>query len=233
MTRLEPAPVLVLACGALARELRDIVAANGLDHVSIECLASELHNRPDDIPAAVEARLDAVGHRYHEVLIGYADCGTGGRLDEVCQRRGLTRLPGAHCYEFYAGPEPFAQLHDEEPGTFYLTDFLARHFDRLVYQTLGLDRHPQLRDMYFGNYRRVVYLAQRHDPALADMARRAAERLGLAYEYRFSGYGQLAETLVALTPVPVTPVPVTPVPVSLVPVSPLTVTPVTVSPVSV
>lgn len=202
MTPPEADPVLVLACGALARELADLVRLDGLTHLEVECLPADLHNRPERIPAAVEARLDTIeaqGRRYRQVILGYADCGTGGRLDEVCRRRGVTRLPGAHCYEVLAGAEVFAGLHDREPGTFYLTDYLARHFDRLVIQGLGIDRHPELTPLYFGNYRRLVHLAQRDDPELARLGRAAASRLGLVHEHLATGRVPLRGTLVALT----------------------------------
>lgn len=190
--------VLVLACGALARELKAVVRSTGFEHLGIECLPGDLHNHPDRIPAAIEARLDAVGDRYDRVLIGYADCGTGGRLDELCRRRGIERLPGAHCYELYAGPERFAAMSADEPGTFYLTDYLAKHFDRLVYEPLGLDRHPELHEAYFGRYRRVVHLAQVDDPAIRARAEAAAERLGLDFEHRVTGYGGLGQAVVEL-----------------------------------
>lgn len=195
-----PAPpsVLVLACGALARELFDIVALNSLDNVTIECLPAVLHNRPKDIPAAITARLDANEGLYDRIMIGYADCGTGGHLDEICRRRGVTRLPGAHCYEFFAGREVFARYHDAEPGTFYLTDYLAKHFNRFIIEFLGIDRHPELAEMYFGNYRKLVYLAQTDDPAILAKAEAAAERLGLAFERAQAGYGELEPTLVTL-----------------------------------
>lgn len=192
----DPERVLVLACGALARELAAIVSANDLTSTTIECLPASLHNDPDAIPAAVEARLDRAEGVYERVLLGYADCGTGGRLDEVCQRRGVTRLPGAHCYEFFAGSQAFAELHDEEPGTFYLTDYLARHFDRLVIQMLGIDRHPELEELYFANYQRVVLLSQTEDPAVLARARAAAERLGLRFEHHPTGYGRLRPQMV-------------------------------------
>lgn len=193
-----PSEVLVLACGALARELRDLIALNHLDHVTIECLPGDLHNRPDEIPGAVERRLDAVTDRYHTIVLGYADCGTGGRLDELCRRRGIERLPGPHCYELYAGHDLFTALHDEEPGTLYLTDYLAKHFDRLIWRSLGLDRHPELRDQYFGNYRRLIHLAQVDDPEVRAAATEAAARLGLSFEHRLTGYGVLGEVVVDL-----------------------------------
>jgi len=192
-------PALVLACGALARELTAIIKANNLNMV-IECLPGELHNRPDSIPAALEARLDRLGDEYSQVLIGYADCGTGGAIDSLCERRGLSRLPGAHCYELFAGSGVFANLHNQEPGTFYLTDYLAKHFDRLVVKTLGLDRHPELHDLYFANYRRLVLLSQTDEPSVLNAAWLAADRLGLSFEHRHCGYGGLQTSLVNLKP---------------------------------
>ena len=189
---------LVIACGALARELLDIVAANGLDHLTIECLPASLHNRPKEIPEAVRSRIARARGQYDSIYIGYADCGTGGILDRVIAEEGVERLPGAHCYEFFAGAERFAAMHDAEPGTLYLTDFLVRHFDRLIIQGLGLDRHPELRDDYFGNYRRVVHLEQLDDPSLRELARAAADRIGLAYEHHPVGYGDLEPAIVAL-----------------------------------
>ena len=188
--------LLVIACGALAREVLDVVRLNSLDWVDLECLPASLHNSPDLIPAAVEERLDAAEGRYRNVFVGYADCGTGGLLDLMLERRGVGRLPGAHCYELYATGPVFASLHDREPGTFYLTDFLTRHFDRLVWAGLGLDRWPGLRDTYFGNYHRLVYLSQVPSPDLVARARAAARQLGLSFEHIHAGYGDLANTLV-------------------------------------
>lgn len=188
--------LLVIACGALAKELLDVVRLNSLDWVDVECLPARLHNTPDLIPAAVEERLDFALGRYREVFVGYADCGTGGMLDKVLEARGVERLPGAHCYEFFATNGVFASLHDKEPGTFYLTDFLVRHFERLVWAGLGLDRWPQLRDDYFGNYQRLVYLSQIGTPDLVERAEAAASRLGLDFEHRPVGYGDLATSLV-------------------------------------
>ena len=193
-----PGGVLVLACGALARELKAVVDTNQLTGLRMEYLPAGLHNTPQLIPAAVEDRLAAVGARYDQVFVGYGDCGTGGRLDDVLERYGAQRLPGAHCYEFFAGPETFARLHDAEPGTFYLTDFLLRQFDRLVWRGLGLDRWPHLRDDYFGNYTRLVYLSQFPTPRLLDDAQRAADRLGLRLEHVPVGTGAVAPTLVSL-----------------------------------
>jgi hypothetical protein len=182
--------VLVVGCGALAREL--VALTRDLSNVDITCLPATLHNRPGGIPAAVRDRIRRRRAGYDRVFVAYADCGTGGLLEPVLAEEGVERLAGAHCYEFFAGRADFARMTDEEPATFFLTDFLARNFDRLVITGLGLDRHPELRDAYFGNYRRLVYLAQTDDPALVVTARRAAGRLGLAFEHRSTGYGELA-----------------------------------------
>lgn len=184
--------VLVIACGALARELVEVVSVNQLDNVTVECLPASLHNEPERIPEAVRSRVQAARDHHDEILVGYADCGTGGRLDALCAELGVQRLPGAHCYELFAGAETFAALQEREPGTFYLTDYLVRNFERLVIGSLGLDRHPQLLPSYFGNYRRLVHLAQTDDDDLAERGRRAAARLGLEHELRPTGYGQLA-----------------------------------------
>jgi hypothetical protein len=183
--------VLVIACGALAREVLSL----GLDWLDVTCLPASLHNRPERIPERMRATIRANRAAYHEILCLYGDCGTGGALDEVLREEGVTRIAGAHCYAFYAGEAAFAALAEEEPGTFYLTDFLARHFDTLVIRGLGLDRFPHLRDTYFGGYRRVVHLAQFDDPATAAKARAAADRLGLAYERRFTGLDGIAAFL--------------------------------------
>ena len=175
--------ILVIACGALARE----ALALKLEHIDVTCLPAQLHNHPTRIPEAVRARIRVHRAAYDEILCLYGDCGTGGDLDRVLAEEGVERIEGAHCYAFYAGEEAFSRLMEEEPGTFFLTDFLARHFDALVMRGLGLDRHPELRDDYFGNYRRLVHLAQFDDPETDAKARAAAERLGLAYERRFTG----------------------------------------------
>lgn len=181
----------MIACGALARELETLT--RGIPGIEVEYLAASLHNRPERIPDAVRARIrEARAAGRERILIGYADCGTGGILDRAAAEEGVERLPGAHCYELYAGSAAFAELSDEEPGTFYLTDFLVRSFEGLVWRGLGLDRHPELLPLLFGNYRRVVYLAQTDDPGLTERARAAADRLGLAFELRRTGLGELA-----------------------------------------
>lgn len=191
MPEARPPRVLILACGALAREIRDVSAANGWDHVDMECLPATLHNTPKDIPSAVEHRLQSAVDQYDRVMVGYADCGTGGLLEPIVERYGAEMLSGAHCYEFFAGHDLFAKLHEEELGTFYLTDFLVKHFDRMVWKTLGLDRHPELRDMYFGNYKRLVYLSQIEDASLVERAAAHAVRLGLSFEHRHVAYGEM------------------------------------------
>lgn len=234
---------LVIACGALARELLAIVKLNGLDGVTIECLPAALHNRPKEIPDAVRARIHrarghdevralkadtgvdgshmpvdaaafdpvddevrvleagtgADGSHYDSIFVAYADCGTGGLLQQVCAEEGVEMLAGAHCYQFFATAPRFAEIQDAEIGSFYLTDFLARHFDRMVWQGLGLDRHPELLTMYFGNYTRLVYLAQTDDPELLALAEAGAKRLGLTMLVERTGYGELEETMVELT----------------------------------
>lgn len=191
----DPSRVLVIGCGALARELVAVIDQAGLDNVDLTCLPATLHNRPGGIPALVREKIRAARPHYDNIFIAYADCGTGGLLDAVLADESVERLPGAHCYEFYAGNAAFERLAEEELGTFFLTDFLARNFDRLVVKGLGLDRHPELQATYFGNYTRLVYLAQIDDPALVSAGRRAARRLGLAFELRTTGYGDLATSI--------------------------------------
>ena len=188
--------MLIIACGALAHEITALRRANGWDKLDVSCLPAELHNRPEKIPAAVRALIHASRDRYHSIFIAYGDCGTGGLLDEVLREEGVERIPGAHCYEFFATSPQFSALAEAEPGTFYLTDFLLRHFDRLVIRGLGLDRHPELHSMYFGNYRKLVYLAQAPKPNSEDQARAVAVWMGLEFEMRQTGYGTLGTTLV-------------------------------------
>ena len=188
----------MIGCGALANELVAITRQPGFEHVDLTCLPAALHNRPGGIPAAVRRKIQAARPRYSTIFIAYADCGTGGLLDRVLEEEQVERLAGAHCYEFYAGRAAFAQITDDDPATFFLTDFLVRNFERLVIRGLGIDRHPELLATYFGNYRRLVYLAQTSDPRLAAAAVAAAGRLGLSYEERATGLGELAQTLTAL-----------------------------------
>jgi hypothetical protein len=194
---------LIIACGALARELLAITELDALDGLTVECLPAELHNRPKEIPEAVRERIRRADG-YDRILVGYADCGTGGRLDAVCAEEGVPRLSGAHCYEFFATTPRFAELQDHEIGSFYLTDFLVRHFERIVWQGLGLDRHPELRSSYFGNYTRVVYLAQTDDAELRDRAAAAARRLELDLTVIGTGYGDLRTEVAEFATTPVT-----------------------------
>lgn len=185
--------VLVIACGALAREILAIRRLNGWDRLELTCLPAILHNRPERIVPALRARVaEARARGWRNIVIGYADCGTGGGIDRFCAEEGLGRIDGPHCYSFFDGNAAFAARAEDEITAFYLTDFLARQFDTLIWQGLGLDRHPELRDMMFGHYDRVIYIAQTEDPGLEGRARAAAERLGLGFEMRRSGYGDLA-----------------------------------------
>jgi len=189
-------PPLVIGCGALAPELVELTRRAGLPAMDLTCLPASLHNRPERIPDAVAARIRrARAEGYDRIFVAYADCGTGGLLDRALEAEGVARLEGAHCYEVYAGRAAFAALADEEPGTFYLTDFLVRNFDRLVVRGLGLDQHPELLPLYFGNYRRLVYLAQTDDAELTSRAEAAAAILGLAFERRLTGLGELAPAI--------------------------------------
>lgn len=182
----------MIGCGALARELVELTRRAGLPAMDLTCLPAALHNRPERIPGAVAARIRrARRDGYDRIFVAYADCGTGGLLDRVLEEEGVARLEGAHCYEVYAGRAAFAALHDRDPGTFYLTDYLVRNFDRLVIRGLGLDRHPELLPVYFGNYRRLVYLAQADDTDLSVRAEAAAAVLGLGFERRLVGFGEL------------------------------------------
>jgi hypothetical protein len=189
---------LVIACGALVADLRAVLGVNGLgDQIQVTYLPANLHNRPERIVPEIEPLLEAAIDSGREVFVAYADCGTGGRLDALLQRfPSVQRLPGAHCYEFFAGADQFAELHLAEPGTFYLTDFLAKHFQALVWQSLGLDRAPQLRDAYFGNYTRVVLLSQTDDEFIVANAKAAAAQLGLVFEHRHVGRNAIAQPIV-------------------------------------
>jgi len=183
--------VLLIACGALAREILAVTRANNWAHLDLTCLPAKLHNRPEKIPEAVRNRIHrARADGYRAIFIVYADCGTGGLLDRVCEEEGVERIAGPHCYSFFDGNEIFSGRG--EVTAFYLTDFLARQFDTLIWKGMGLDRHPELRDLYFGNYETLVYLAQAWEPELENKAQDAADRLGLKFRMRRTGYGDLA-----------------------------------------
>lgn len=192
-----PARKLIIACGALAREIAALRQANGWSMIDVACLPPELHNRPERIAEAVRQKIRAHRGEYADIFVAYGDCGTRGELDAVLREDGIERIAGAHCYEFYATPAAFSALADAEPGTFYLTDFLLRHFERLVIGSLGIDRHPELLPTYFGNYRRLVYLAQAPKPESEAEARAVAARLGLEYRFQATGYGGLEQSLTA------------------------------------
>lgn len=191
-----PERVCVIACGALVHEILDIVKLNALDHIALTCLPAKLHNEPQAITAAVERAIeDARAAGFRHIYCGYADCGTGGGLDRLLERENVSRLPGAHCYAFLSGVDRFAERDEEDMRAFYLTDFLARHFDGLTWGPLGLEKHPELIRSYFGNYEKIVFLSQTNDEALQARAREIAKRLNLSFEMRHTGYGDLETSL--------------------------------------
>lgn len=185
----------MIACGALAHELVRVRDLNNWNHIEFQCLPASLHNHPEKIPEAVREKVRENRDHFSKIFIGYADCGTGGLLDKVISEEGIERLPGAHCYELFAGSEKFNALHESEIGTFYLTDYLADNFDRLIIEGLGIDRYPELKDQYFGHYKKLVYLAQKEDPKTEQKACKAAEFLGIAYQQELTGDTELNEVL--------------------------------------
>jgi len=184
---------LIIACGALAREVLALIKLNDWQHMELICLPADLHLRPEKIPDAVEAAVEAARGTYERIFVAYADCGTGGLLAARCEKLEVEMISGPHCYSFFDGNEAFAARG--EVTSFYLTDFLARQFEAFVWKPMGLDKHPELRDMYFGNYEKLVYLAQTNDATLTTAAKGAAQRLGLAFERRFTAYGDLKKAL--------------------------------------
>jgi len=180
---------LLIACGALAREIVAMTRANGWDHMKVVCLPARLHNDPGKIPEGVRARIREGRGKFERIFVLFADCGTGGLLDKVLEEEGVERIAGNHCYEVYAGTADFEALVKSEPASFFLTDFLVRHFDRLIIEGMGIDRHPKLLKMYFGKYKRLVYLAQSSDPVLLEKAEAAAGKLGLELDVRATGFG--------------------------------------------
>lgn len=183
---------LLLACGALAREVLALNKLNGWDCFTVDCLPADLHFRPERITAAVKAKIDKARADFDRIFVLYADCGTGGALDRLLEAEGIERIPGPHCYSFFDGNEAFAARSEDDLGTFYLTDFMVRHFETFIWKGLWLDRHPELLPQFFAHYSRVVYLAQADNADFRAKAEEIARRLGLAYEYRFNGYGDLA-----------------------------------------
>ena len=191
----KPGSILIIACGALAHEITALKRLNGWDHIDLQCLRADLHNHPKKITGAVKEQIEKARDNYDRIYIGYADCGTGGLLDALLEMEQIERLPGAHCYEFFATSEVFNELNEAELGTLYLTDYLARHFDRIIIRGFGLDKHPELESMMFGNYKKLVYLSQLPSDELIEMAMKAANRLGLEFEHRHTGYGNLKSSL--------------------------------------
>ncbi|WP_421695550.1 DUF1638 domain-containing protein [Aestuariivirga sp.] len=189
--------VLLLACGALGREIVDLIERNRWTAFDLQCLPAKWHNTPDKIVPALRAKIREAKPRYESIFVLYGDCGTGGMLDQLLAEEGVERLEGPHCYAFFSGNEDFAKTADEDVTAFFLTDYLARHFDKLIWEGLGIDRHPELLPLYFGNYTKIVFLAQTHNEDLAKKAMAAAKRLNLAYEYRYTGYGELERDLKA------------------------------------
>lgn len=192
--------VLILACGALAKEILELNEANQWDAFDLHCIPAKYHNYPDKIPALVREELARYKPKYDQIFVAFGDCGTGGLLDKVLEEENVERLPGAHCYAFFAGLKQFDDLQEEELGTFYFTDFFVRHFESIMIKPYGLD-NPMLKEMMFGNYKRVVYLAQNPTPELQEQAKLHADFLGLEYVYKYTGYGELETTLTQLVEV--------------------------------
>lgn len=188
--------IAVIACGAIAKELLAIFDANGGQAIKLYCLPAHLHNNPDKIPAAVREKIEKIKDKHQIIFVAYGDCGTGGLLDAELRHYAISRLPGAHCYEFFSGSHVFKTIAEEEPGTYFLTDFLVAHFDRLVIKGLGLDRYPQLHSSYFGNYKRLVFVSQSGMPELQDKAKEYAAYIGVDYHYCYAGLAPLRQSLV-------------------------------------
>jgi hypothetical protein len=196
-----PERVLVIACGMIAREVLAVRQQLGFDHIDLTCLPAEYHFYPDRIAPAMDKAIEqAKSDGYRHIFVGYADCGTGGLLDRICEKHGVERMAGPHCFAFYQGLEAYRKVEDADMMSFYMTDFLCRQFDAFFMKPLGLDRHPELIPDYFGNYEKLIYLAQTDDPALDAVAEKAARMLGLAYERRATGNGDLVPGLARAVP---------------------------------
>ncbi len=193
--------ILVLACGALAKEILDIFETNKLDHLELHCLPANLHLFPEKITSAVREAVIKYRPQYQDIFVAYADCGTGGQLKTACNEMGIQMIEGPHCYSFFDGNFAFEQRQEDELTAFYLTDFLVRQFDAFVWKPMGFDKHPELISMMFGNYEKLIYLAQSQDPELDKKAEESAQKLGLTYERRMTGYGDLETTLKAIKPI--------------------------------
>ena len=191
--------ILVIACGALAKEITALIRMNNWTHLQLRYLPAKLHNEPHNIPQNIRKYLINAQNKFSQIFIGYADCGTGGKIDNLMKEFGVQRLPGAHCYEFFSSSQTFSEMLEEEPGSFFLTDFLVKSFEKLIWQGLKINSHPELLNIYFRHYKRLVYLAQTESPSLQTQAQEIAQRLGLNYLFRFTGYGALTPALSDLT----------------------------------
>ena len=191
--------ILVIACGALAKEITALIRINDWTHLQLRYLPAKLHNEPHNIPQNIRKNLINAQNKFSQIFIGYADCGTGGKLDNLLEEFGVQRLPGAHCYEFFSSNQTFSKMLEEEPGSFFMTDFLVKSFEKLIWQGLKINSHPELLNIYFRHYKRLVYLAQTESPALQTQAQEIAQRLGLNYLHRYTGYGALSPALSDLT----------------------------------
>ena len=187
--------ILIIGCGALAHEVREIIKLNDWDNVRLQCLNADLHNTPKILPAKIKESIDSNINDYSKIFLAYADCGTGGLIDLILKDYDIERLDGAHCYEFYSGSSVFEELSEKEIGTFYLTDFLVKNFDRLVIDGLGIQKYPALKEDYFKNYKNVVYLAQKQDNVLELKARECADYLNLEFSALFTGLNNLENQL--------------------------------------
>ena len=187
--------ILIIGCGAIAHEVREIIELNNWDNVRLQCLNADLHNTPKILPAKIKESIDSNINDYSKIFLAYADCGTGGLIDLILKDYDIERLDGAHCYEFYSGSSVFEELSEKEIGTFYLTDFLVKNFDRLVVYGLGIQKYPALKEKYFKNYKNVVYLAQKQDNVLESKARECADYLNLEFSALFTGLNNLENQL--------------------------------------
>lgn len=189
------ASAVVICCSALMRDIVSICKVNDWSHLDVQCISAQVHNYPDRITTEVKALIDVAKSKEQHIFIAFADCGTGGQLDALIEQEQVERISGAHCYEFYAGAERFMQMQEAELGTFYLTDFLVRHFDRLIIRGMGIDKQPSLQAVYFGSYRKLIYMSQSEDALLQKKAKTAAQQLGLEYEYCYTGVSGLQAPL--------------------------------------
>ena len=200
VTRLDTSDkTLILACGALSKEISTLIRLNGWSHLETQYLPAKLHNDPQKITEQLRINLQCAQAKFSKIFVGYADCGTGGEIDSMLDEFGVQRLPGAHCYDFFSGEKSFAGMMNEEPGSFFLTDFLVKAFEKLIWQGMKIDQYPELLQVYFKHYKKLVYLGQTKNSELQTQAKEIARRLGLKYDYQFTGYGKLKPALSALS----------------------------------